>query len=181
MYKTVFYQLLLLLLVLLPSNSQSLSLYGINLEEANAQQLRLAVKQAGARIISEGGADKWFDEYKSEKLLDGSMVLYLGFSKQNQQFAFLEYEIKPTAKDQVFQKMVYKYGQPQIIGGQFISDTQYQWQKGSITINWYYDFFNHVYRLIYSKADTLNALINKRNNWLKKQQEKELAKQDYAY
>jgi hypothetical protein len=158
-----------LIIVLMSVDVFAVKLYGIELENATPKQLRSAVKKAGGKVVSEGGKDRWYDIYSSDKLLYGSQKVYLGFTKQDKRFAFLEYEFGNAVKDKMLAKLNTRYGQAKITRGFFLSDTVYKWSVGKITIKWYYDFPSSVYRLIYEEPQIFAKLQAEKKQFKKKE------------
>ena len=128
------YLLVTLLLTCLPAQVLALELFGVELETTSRDELRDAVKQAGVILIREGGDEEWFDVYDSSPVLDGSSRLYLGFVRQNQQFAFAEYEFSGIDSRPILHNLTGKYGAANVRTGKYISDKTYHWQLGGIQI-----------------------------------------------
>ena len=150
--------LLLLLLVGFSSPAQALELFGVELESTSRDELRNAVKQAGVVLIREGGEDEWFDVYDSSSVLDGSSRLYLGFVKQNQQFAFAEYEFNGVNPSPVLRNLTGKYGAAKVRRGRFMSDKIYRWQLDGVEIRLSSDWQNYKVRLSYVIPANLASL-----------------------
>ena len=143
----------------------ALELFGVNLNSTNSAELRIAVKTAGARLIREGGEDNWFDVYDSSDALAGSIRLYLGFVKQDQRFAFAEYEFKSLNPAQMLSKLTTKYGAAETHAGSFISDRKYRWQRDGIEIELSSDWQHHVTRLSYINPVNMSVLLAERASY----------------
>lgn len=145
----------------------ALELFGVSLESTNSSELRIAVKNAGVRLIREGGKDNWFDVYDSSSALAGSTRLYLGFVKQDQRFAFAEYEFESLNPALMLSKLTAKYGAAETHAGRFISDRKYRWQRDGIEIELASDWQNNRTRLSYINPVSLSALLAERANYKK--------------
>lgn len=138
-------------------STEALTLFGVDIANANRAQMRQMVKRSGAKLRREGGT-RLFDEYDSERLLEGSHTLYLGFDRQTTEFAFLEYELLPYFSRKILAKLRRKYGEPQREPGTFLSDTAWRWQVDGIQISLYRDFRCFCSRLEYAHPARLQAL-----------------------
>jgi len=136
----------------------ALDLFDIKLEQSNRAELRSAVEGAGAIIVRRGGKLNAFDRYTSKALLNGSDEIYLGFDKQTNEFAFLEYRIPGMGNAAMLKKMEAKYGKAKTIRGEFISDTIYQWQVDGLLLSLYHEWDAGVSRLIYANEKRLIEL-----------------------
>ena len=143
----------------------ALELFGVNLKSTNRTELRTAVKTAGVRLIREGGEDNWFDVYDSSSVLAGSTRLYLGFVKQDQRFAFAEYEFESLNPAPILSKLKAKYGAAETHAGKFISDRKYRWQSDGIEIELSSDWQNNRARLSYINPVSMSALLAERANY----------------
>lgn len=150
----------------------ALELFGVTLESATRDELRAAVTQAGLVLTSEGGEDRWYDLYDSSAALEGSSRFYLGFVKQDQRFAFAEYEFPGLQRKQLLRDLMLKYGAPEIQGGRFLSDRSYRWLRDGIEIELTGDWQNYKTRLIYLMPANMADLIAERSS-RKPQQEPE--------
>ena len=150
--------LLAVLLLCYSQAGQALELFGIDLESANRDELRNAVKQAGVVLIREGGDDEWFDLYDSSSVLDGSSRLYLGFVKQSGLFAFAEYEFNGLDAEPMLGNLTAKYGNANVRKGFYISDQSYYWQLDGIEIRLHSDWQNYKTRLSYIMPANLISL-----------------------
>jgi len=149
---------LLVLSVLVSVQSHSASLFGVDLLTATKTTLRQAAKTAGARLKSEAGEFEFHDEYFSADILKGSNKLFFGFSKENDKFAFAEYEFKGLNEKFMLRKLISKYGQPKKIKKTFISDAVYRWNVGGIEISYYKDWHQYKTRVTYIVPEQLVAL-----------------------
>ena len=147
--KRVFSSWLMALLITWTPPAVALELFGVMLESTSRDELREAVKNAGLVLIREGGEDNWFDIYDSTTVLVGSMHFYLGFVKQDQRFAFAEYEFSGFTSKSLLPRLKRKYGEPAVEGGRFVSDHVYRWQRDGIDIELSSDWSNYKTRLIY--------------------------------
>lgn len=152
------YLLLALLSMSLSGPAQALELFGVELESTSRDEMRNAVKQAGVVLIREGGDDEWFDVYDSSSVLDGSTRLYLGFVRQNQQFAFAEYEFNGINPSPVLRNLTGKYGAASVRKGRFLSDKTYRWQLDGVEIRLLSDWQNYKVRLSYVIPANLASL-----------------------
>jgi hypothetical protein len=143
----------------------ALELFGVNLTSTNSSELRNAVKEAGVLLIREGGESNWFDVYDSSKALAGSTRLYLGFVKQDQSFAFAEYEFNSLNPGQLLSRLTAKYGTAEIREGRFISDRKYRWQRDGIEIELSSDWQSHKTRLSYVNPPRMSALLAERASY----------------
>ncbi len=148
----------------------ALELFGVTLESATRDELRAAVTQAGMVLTSEGGEDKWYDLYDSSTALEGSSQLYLGFVKQDQRFAFAEYEFKGLQRKQLLRDLTLKYGAAEVQGGRFISDRSYRWQQEGIEIELTGDWQNYKTRLIYVMPANMADLLAERSSRVPQQE-----------
>lgn len=137
---------------------QALELFGVDLQSTSRDELRNAVKEAGVVLIREGGDDEWFDVYDSSPVLNGSSRLYLGFVKQNQQFAFAEYEFNGINPASMLRNLAGKYGTAKIRKGRYLSDRTYHWQLDGIDIQLTSDWQNYKLRLSYIIPANLASL-----------------------
>ena len=140
------------------TNAFALELFDIKLERSTRADLRRAVERAGAIIVRRGGDLNVYDRYTSKKLLDGSDELYLGFDKQTNEFAFLEYRIPGLGSAAMLKKMEAKYGKAKRIDGEFLSDSIYQWQVDGLLLSLYHEWNLGVSRLIYANEKKLVKL-----------------------
>ncbi len=129
--------------------SFSLELFGVDLESADKNTLRNAIKQAGAKLIREGGLSNFYDIYDSKKLFENSEYLYTGFTKEGGKFAFLEYQFPANQHANLHKKLKNKYGPARYSKGTFLSDNLLQWQTGNILITLRKDFYKNKSLLIY--------------------------------
>ena len=137
----------------------ALELFGVSLESSNRDELREAAKQAGLTLIREGGEDNWFDLYDSSTVLPGSSRFYLGFVKQNQGFAFAEYEFHGLNTGRMLGDLVRKYGAAEVREGRFVSDRSFHWQRDGIRIDLVSDWHLYKTRLIYTHPANLADLL----------------------
>lgn len=142
----------------IPAQGMALELFGVELESASRDQLREAVKQAGLVLIREGGDEEWFDVYDSSAVMAGSSRLYLGFVKQDQRFAFAEYEFNGLDPGPVLRNLTRKYGAADTRKGRFASDTSYRWQLDGVQIRLRSDWQNYKTRLSYVIPANLASL-----------------------
>ena len=136
----------------------SISLFGLDLQLATRDEMRNAVKKSGARLIKEAGSEGFYDEYGSEKLMQGSTNLYLGYVKQDKRLAFVEYQFDGLHHPQLVEKLTKKYGKPQTVRAKFQSDTRYQWSIDGVQILMYQDWPDYKTRLLYFLPQNLQTL-----------------------
>ncbi|MEM7563404.1 MAG: hypothetical protein AAF353_10195 [Pseudomonadota bacterium] len=149
---------LLILLAWLPAQAFALEFYGVALENTSRDELRAAVKQAGAVVLQEAGDEHWFDIYDSSAVVAGSSKLFLGFVREDQRFAFAEYEFPGLNASQFVAKLKDRYGDAEISHGRFVSDRRYQWEKDGIVIHLVNDWQNYKTRLSYIESENLARL-----------------------
>lgn len=138
------------MLLLSPGHSATaVELFGIQLNSAKHDELSGAARAAGVELISEGGDANWFDVFDSQSVLPGSSRLYLGYVKQDRRFAFAEYEFVGLRQPQMLGKLREKYGEAEIIEGNFISDKTYRWLSNGTEILLRSDWRNYRTRLSY--------------------------------
>ena len=147
---------ILILLAIYPVHAAEL--FGVALESSSRDQLRAAVKNAGVRLVREAGADAFFDIYQSDRLLHGSKQLFLGFVKQDNRFAFAEYEFAGLRQPEMVRRLTQKYGKPGQAAGRYMTDRAYNWQSGAITISLYPDWKAYKTRLVYFHPERLVQL-----------------------
>ena len=155
--------LLLILFGGLFQPATALELFGIALESTTRDELRNAAGEAGLVLVREGGDDNWFDVYDSSAVLNGSMRFYLGFVKQDQRFAFAEYEFRGLDRKQLVRKLTLKYGKAEVQGGRYFSDRSYRWQRDGIEIELSSDWQNYKTRLIYVVPENMADLHAERS------------------
>ena len=158
MQRTIRFLLLASFLHFLSPPVLALELFGVNLTDTGRDQLRTAVKKAGAKLITEAGKDGFFDSYDSSGLMPNSSRLYLGFADTDQRFAFAEYEFNGLQQPALLQKLVEKYGKPVVKSGKFLTDSRYLWQTDGVDIMFYSDWEAYRSRLIYSVPAQLQRL-----------------------
>ncbi len=152
----------MLLLILLCSTVRTgfaLELFGVDLETADRDALRAAVKEAGVVLIREAGEEIFYDLYDSAAVLDGSSRLYLGFVSRDQRFAFAEYEFHGIDTRIMLHRLRARYGEAEARHGRFISDRSYRWQRDGIEIRLHSDWDNYKVRLSYTHPANLAALL----------------------
>ncbi len=146
------------LLLVISSPVSAVSLFGVDLATGNRDQLRAAVKNARAVLVSEAGSEEFFDVYEGEGILPGAQRLYLGFSKQDQSIAFVEYEFNGLRQPELLVQLTRKYGEPQVDQGKFISDGRQRWEQGGIRIQLVIDWSAYKTRLQYFNPSNINEL-----------------------
>ncbi|MDH3535567.1 MAG: hypothetical protein OER87_07470, partial [Gammaproteobacteria bacterium] len=148
-----------------------LDLFGVALESAGGDELRRAVAEAGMVPIREGGEDAWFDIYDSAAVLDGSTRFYLGVVKQDQRFAFAEYEFRGLNPKPILRRLITKYGAAdEIRAGRYLSDRGYRWRRDGIDIELVSDWQNYRFRLSYVDARNLADLQAEKASFAAQQQ-----------
>ncbi len=133
-------------------------LFGLPLRSSTLDQMRAAVKQAGATLILESGEGRPYDIYDSRKLLAGSSRLYLGHVGEDRRLAFVEYEFIGLSRPQMLQMLKNKYGEPVAQTGKYISDPGYHWVNNGIRILMRSDWQNYRTRLSYIAPEVLTRL-----------------------
>ena len=165
--------ILITLILLLASNKlAAVELFGLELASSTQKQLRDAAKKAGVILIRESDGSSWFDSYDSSNVLPGSSRLYLGFVREDQRFAFAEYEFVGFKHSQMLNRLNQKYGPGQKSRGKFISDHEYRWQQDGVQIILKTDWQNYRTRLSYVsptalmqlKKEHMNAKITEANS-----------------
>jgi len=146
--------------------ANAVELFGVKLEPASRNQLRIAVKNAGVKLVREAGDDQFFDVYEAQDLLPGAKFLYLGFTKQDKLFAFAEYRFNGLKHEELLRRLRRKYGEPKVLKPEFITDYHYQWQDGAIQISLYSDWGSYATRLIYFEPQRLAVLKGEQKAFL---------------
>lgn len=134
------------------------TLFGVDLSQATRDEMRVAVRTSGAKLIKEAGSDGFYDEYGSNKLLQGSSKLYLGYVKKDNRLAFVEYQLDGLHHPEMIQKLTRKYGKPETVKGKFYSDSQYHWLSDGVKILMYQDWAVYKTRLLYFLPQNLTDL-----------------------
>lgn len=160
----------LLLFAGLCQPAAALELFGVSLESTNRDALRQAAGEAGLVLLHEGGEDNWFDAYDSSAVLDGSTRFYLGFVKQDQRFAFAEYEFSGLNQKPLVRKLTTKYGVAEVQAGRFVSDRSYRWQHDGVRIELSSDWQNYKTRLLYVIPENMAALLAEKSAQAEQQQ-----------
>lgn len=173
--------LLVIMLMLCPVLVQGAELFGVDLASTERDELRNAVKNAGLKLISEAGDDRFFDSYESNSVLPKSTRLYLGFIKQDQKFAFAEYEFDGLKHPVLVEKLNQKYGKATLKPGKFLTDQTYRWQSGGVEIDLYVDWSNYKTRLVYSIPEQLGRLKQEKTAFRAQTGEAPLVFNDAAY
>jgi hypothetical protein len=140
------------------SNLAAVELFGLKLADSSQKELRDAAKKAGVVLIRESDESLWFDSYDSSSVLPGSSRLYLGFVRQDQRFAFAEYEFVGLKHNRILARLSQKYGSGQRSRGRFLSDQEYRWQQDGIQITFKTDWQNYRTRLSYTSPTALKQL-----------------------
>lgn len=133
-------------------------LYGLSLTSATRDEFRIAVKNAGVKLVQEAGVDAFYDIYEGSSVLHGASNLYIGFVKKNNKFAFAEYEFEGLTQPVLLKKLNIKYGKAKLEKGKFITDFSYSWNSNGIKISLYQDWVAYKMRLIYQNSDELAQL-----------------------
>lgn len=143
----------------------SAQLFGVNLSTATRDELRIAVKNAGVKVVQEAGIDAFFDIYEGDSVLHKAKYLYLGFVKKNQKFAFAEYEFNGLKQPVMLQKLTAKYGKTKPMQGKYFSDVSHSWLSDGIKITLYQDWKGYKTRLTYIDPAALNQLKEEKNQY----------------
>ena len=133
-------------------------LFGVNLSTTSRDELRVAVKNAGVKLVQEAGIDAFYDIYKGGGILHKAKHLYLGFVKKDNKFAFAEYEFIGLHQPGMLRKLNKKYGNAKRLKGSFMSDQSYSWLSNGIEITLYQDWPAHKMRLSYVNPEALKQL-----------------------
>lgn len=160
---------------MLSHSATAVELFGVQLNAANHDELSSAAKQAGVKLIREGGESIWFDVFDSQEALAESSRFYLGYVKQDRRFAFAEYEFSGLRRPLMLAKLSQKYGQPEMIKGQFISDQTYRWFDNGTEILLRSDWENYRTRLSYVDPVAMQALREEQLAYELKQQGNQLS------
>ena len=147
-----------LILLVASSNLAAMELFGLELLGSSQKQLRAAAKKTGVVLIRDSSESLWFDSYDSSIVLAGSSHLYLGFVRQDQRFAFAEYEFVGFKHEKMLAGLNRKYGSGKMIRGKFISDNEYLWQLDGIKKTFKSDWKNYTTRLSYVSPEALKQL-----------------------
>jgi len=156
---------LIFLLLCVFTQVYAAELFGVNLSGATRDQLRVAVKNAGLKLIQEAGSDGFYDIYKGDSVLYKANHLYLGFVKKDKKFAFAEYEFNGLKHPAMLKRLKSKYGPASLGHGEFITDQSYSWISEGIFIKFYQDWDAYKMRLTYSKPEALQLLRNEQKKF----------------
>ncbi len=114
----------------LAAEPKSLELFGARLHGATRDQLRLALRKQGLRVIDEDKG-KWFDSYDAKTALDGASQLDIGYVNADT-FAVAEYTLPSFMDTQQVERVIdmiaTKYGRPSSVRGNS--------GLGPVTANW---------------------------------------------
>jgi len=155
----------LILLISFFSHANAAELFGVNLANASRDELRIAVKNSGVKLVQEAGIDAFYDIYKGGAVLHKAKHLYLGFVKKDKKFAFAEYEFIGLQQPGMLRKLNKKYGPAQRSKGKFMSDQSYSWLSNGIKITFYQDWPAHKMRLTYVNPEALKQLKRERQQF----------------
>lgn len=172
---------LLIVFLFLPQLSMAVSMFGIELKNAKQNELRRTIRNNGGEVVKEAGRLEFYDEYKSQNLLEGSNRIYLGFLPEDKTFAFAEYEFIGIQQNWMLAKMKKKYGNPITIEGKFISDKIHVWQSEGIEIRFYIDWAAYKTRITYAVPEKLALLKEEKQRIDAAILRGELSKQDHAF
>lgn len=164
---------ILILTLLLSGPLQAAELFGVALLDAERNQLRLAVKSAGVKLLREAGDDAFFDVYQSDGVMVDSNHLYLGFVKKDNRFAFAEYEFNGLQQPEMLSRLTARYGKPIKSAGKFLTDQSYRWQSNGITIALYADWKAYKTRLLYFNPTTLRVLQDEQEAYVTEQDQRQ--------
>lgn len=151
------------LLIIVPGLAQcavAAELFGIQLKSSTLDQLRVAVKEAGASVILESNDTQPYDIFDSTGILPGSSRLYIGHAGQNRQTAFVEYEFPGLKQASMLELLSAKYGSPAVRKAKFVSDNRYSWEVNGIAITLWCDWQNYRTLLSYVVPEVLSQLNN---------------------
>ena len=171
----------MLSLIMLALPVQAVELFGLDLSTARRDEFRLAVRQSGAKLLSEAGKDAFYDVYEGDALLHNARRLYLGFSKKDQRFAFIEYEFAGLQQPAMLARLIQKYGQPKKQAAKFISDFNYRWKMDGVQIRLYQDWPHFRTRLSYSRQQSLQQLRAEQSQFEQDQRQQLLVFNQKAY
>ncbi|MCP4076259.1 MAG: hypothetical protein GY744_08740 [Gammaproteobacteria bacterium] len=138
----------------------AVELFGVDLNGTTRDELRLAIENAGVKLVQYAGKGTFYDVYKGDTVLHKANQLYLGFVKKDKKFAFAEYEFSGFKHPVLLNKLNKKYGKASPIKGKFISDQSYSWVSKGIQITFYQDWNSYKTRLTYFNPETLKQLRN---------------------
>lgn len=148
----------------------SVSLFDVPIVGANRQQLHAKIVSKLRPVIAEnkdgivlerGKEDLWVDRYKSDTLLQYSSNLYVGYTRQDDLFAFAEYVFSGNRLDYLKEKLGFKYGAPKAIDGKFLTDTRYEWIIDGARISLRFDW-PAATRVLYEDIGNMENLKNER-------------------
>lgn len=149
---------LITILFLVSPAALAFDLFGVAIDNINRVQLREAINNSGAVVVREAGDDNWYDIYDLSASFIQSRQLFVAYEKAGGNFAFAEYHLPYAYLTEMLQRMQAKYGKPVLKYGQFESDTEYRWQIDNINIVLVQSWEKNITRLVYSRADNLQAL-----------------------
>jgi len=151
---------LLLFLCCIYTPAYAAELFGVNLNGATRDELRLAVENAGVKLIQYAGQGSFYDVYQGKAVLYKAKQLYLGFVKKDKRFAFAEYEFSGLKHPILLNKLNEKYGLAKLVKGKFLTDRSYSWVSKGTQITLSPDWKAYKTRLIYSDPAALKELRN---------------------
>ncbi len=132
----------------------------MGLNGATRDELRLAIENAGVKLIRHAGKGTFYDIYQGNAVLHKADQLYLGYVKRDKKFAFAEYEFSGLKHPFLLIKLNKKYGLAKPVKGEFISDRSYSWVSKGTQITLSPDWKSYKTRLIYSNPAALKELRN---------------------
>lgn len=152
-------RLILIFFLLLTSHSVfAFELFGVAVNNINRQQLRDAIRKAGAEVIREAGDDNWYDVYDISATFKQSKNLYVAYDKASGNFAFAEYHLPYAYFNTMLNRLKRKYGKPTVRYGVFESDARYAWNVDAIDIVLQQDWGKNISRLVYSQKQNLTRV-----------------------
>jgi len=147
-----------LLLLMFSSSLPAFELFGTNINNTDRNKLRDVIRNSGANVVREAGDDNWYDIYDMSANFAQGKRLFVGYEKVAGKFAFAEYQLPFDYFNTMLLRLKAKYGEPKIRYGRYESDMQYVWQVDGIDINFKQEWAGNISRLIYSSAQSLQAL-----------------------
>ncbi|MCP4430902.1 MAG: hypothetical protein GY806_07990 [Gammaproteobacteria bacterium] len=149
---------LFLIMLIVIQGVSAAELFGLQLKTSTLDQLRTAVKNAGATIIFESDEHRPYDVFDSKKILPGSSRLYIGHVGENRQTAFVEYEFPGLRQAGILEMLSSKYGNPAVRKGKFLSDKHYFWELNGVRITLWKDWENYRTLLSYALPEVMSDL-----------------------
>ncbi|MDH5517925.1 MAG: hypothetical protein OEY36_08950 [Gammaproteobacteria bacterium] len=149
---------LLVIVLLLPAPLMAFELFGVNINQINRVDLRLAIRDSGAEVVREAGDDNWYDVYDMTSNFKQSKFLFVAYEKTTATFAFAEYHLPYDYFRSMLLRLTLKYGKPRVRYGNFESENRHYWTVDGIKIEITQNWNKNLTRLIYTQPEKLLPL-----------------------